>query len=129
MSWAAHRQDSQFLTMALGTVETRTYAAIRRHVTISTLRLRQSIMPYGVAIPKTLRILLKAGADLEARNSAGWTPLMEAASQCAYDVMYLLLEAGADFRAKDENGYPVSSFLLRTPSAPRVSCSNRARSV
>ncbi len=61
--------------------------------------------------PENARILVKAGADLNARNAMGWTPLMAAATMRSYDVMLVLLEAGADFRATEENGYPVSKFM------------------
>lgn len=61
---------------------------------------------------KTARLLIKAGADLNARDSAGWTPLMSAAVLNSFDVMYVLLEAGADFRAKDPMGYTVSWYIL-----------------
>jgi uncharacterized protein len=57
------------------------------------------------------RILIKAGADLNARDSYGKTPLMDAAT-FSFDVMYVLLEAGADIRAKDDAGLPVSYYVL-----------------
>ena len=100
MSWAAHRQDSQFLTMALahgGDPNLRSHPAARYNINLTPTPIYHAIRGRN---PENVRILLKAGADLEARNSAGWTPLMEAASQCAYDVMYLLLEAGAHFRVR-----------------------------
>jgi uncharacterized protein len=58
------------------------------------------------------RILIKAGADLNAKDKDGDTLLMCAAMIQSYDVMYLLLEAGADFRAKNSLGYTVTNELL-----------------
>jgi ankyrin repeat protein len=69
--------------------------------------------------PENARILIKAGADLNVRNSAGWTPLMEAAIHRSYEVMYVLLEAGADFRLTDSFGYSVTYYLLDVKLDPK----------
>jgi hypothetical protein len=72
--------------------------------------------------PENAKILIKAGADLSARDSFGNTPLIEAASSGSFEVMYVLLEAGADYRAKDEWGcYKVTRDLLqeRAGTAPQ----------
>jgi ankyrin repeat protein len=70
---------------------------------------------------ENLRILIKAGANLEARNSFDHTPLLDAACICYYDVVLFLLEAGADFHAKSESGETVGYYMLasrpRGPSA------------
>jgi len=65
------------------------------------------------------RILIKAGADMNARSFDGKTALMEAASQGRYEMMYVLLEAGADPRARNNKGDMASYDLLdRVPPAP-----------
>ncbi len=69
--------------------------------------------------PANARILIKAGADLNVRNSAGWTPLMGAAIDRSYEVMYVLLEAGADFRLTDSFGYSVTYYLLDVRFDPK----------
>jgi ankyrin repeat protein len=61
--------------------------------------------------PENARILIKAGADVNARNWLGRTPLMYAAVIYSYDVAYVLLEAGADFRATDPLGYTFIHYL------------------
>src|SRR5581483_3693204 len=48
-----------------------------------------------------VRLLLAAGADVNARNARGATPLMRARSA---EAVRLLLQAGADLAARDEAG-------------------------
>ena len=56
--------------------------------------------------PEGVRALLDAGADLEARDVYGWTPLMSAArSNENAEVVQLLLDAGADLEARNEYGW------------------------
>ena len=43
--------------------------------------------------------LIQRGADLNARNKAGWTPLHIAVAENSYDKAKMLLEAGADVNA------------------------------
>lgn len=47
-----------------------------------------------------VKVLLEAGADIEARNSKGATALMVAAINRHDDIFLLLLGAGADSNAK-----------------------------
>ena len=49
-------------------------------------------------------ILIKAGANINARNAEGMTPLIIAAAEGNAEVAAKLIEAGADLEAKDENG-------------------------
>ena len=65
--------------------------------------------------PENVRILIKAGADINARDTGGGTPLVAADRTCCYDVMYVLLEAGADFRAKDKLGHTVLYYMRHYP--------------
>lgn len=63
---------------------------------------------------ENVRILVKAGADIHARNQFEETPLIRAAMNDSYEVVYYLLELGADPRTKMDNGmtilYPIQSF-------------------
>ena len=52
----------------------------------------------------TLQVLLKAGADIQARNPAGSTPLIMAARFGREDVVLALVAAGADPRQRNPGG-------------------------
>jgi ankyrin repeat protein len=60
----------------------------------------------------SLKLLLKAGGDVNGRDSRGLTPLHEAARWGWNDVVQFLVENGADLNAKDSRGNtPVDSAL------------------
>jgi ankyrin repeat protein len=48
--------------------------------------------------PTSVRVLLEYGAEVDARDDQGWTPLMAAADGGELDCIWLLLAAGADPR-------------------------------
>lgn len=56
------------------------------------------------AVLKMARILLSAGAEVNARQAGGWTPLHQAATHRLADLVRLLLAHGADVNAKADNG-------------------------
>ena len=60
---------------------------------------------YGDA--DVVRMLLDAGADVNARDCFGWISLMHAAHDEKLDVLKMLLDAGADIDAKDNDGHNV----------------------
>lgn len=75
---------------------------------------------------------LAAGADPDARDPSGWTPLMLAVAQRDLSIMEVLLAAGADIEAVDEGGRtalieaafggspPVVRLLLEAGADPDV---------
>jgi ankyrin repeat protein len=58
------------------------------------------------------RILLAAGANVDARQSGWTTPLMLAAARGNTALVQLLLDAGADVQARDETGRTALDFAL-----------------
>ena len=48
--------------------------------------------------------VLERGADPDAKDNSGWTPLHGAARNGHDRIVQLLLQAGADFGAKDKSG-------------------------
>src|SRR5581483_5057182 len=55
-------------------------------------------------VTQTIRLLLEKGADIEARDEQGQTPLIRAAADAQTGIVKLLLEKGADIEAKDTSG-------------------------
>ena len=52
-----------------------------------------------------VEMLLKAGADVDARNKYGYTALIEASWGSHIDIVRMLLKAGADVNAQNHFGY------------------------
>jgi ankyrin repeat protein len=68
--------------------------------------------------PEEVRLFLAAGADLEAKNDEGETPLLATYDE---DVAIALLEAGADRNAKDEDGKTIiDKAANKDAGIPRV---------
>jgi ankyrin repeat protein len=64
----------------------------------------------GSGTPANVALLLKAGADVDARDEDGWTPLFQALffstlKDHAAANIPILLKAGADVNARTEDGY------------------------
>ncbi len=60
---------------------------------------------FEVATPADVSRCLVAGADLEARDEDGWTPLLHSAAAFGSSkTVQALVEAGADVEARDEVG-------------------------
>ena len=51
-----------------------------------------------------IRVLISEGADVNVRNSGGWTPLMFAAHYSRPEIAELLIEKGAELEARSDDG-------------------------
>ncbi|MBX9791034.1 MAG: ankyrin repeat domain-containing protein [Pirellulales bacterium] len=59
---------------------------------------------YDLILP-AIKAFIDAGADINARNESGNSPLHEAAIRGATDVVKLLLDKGADETARNNDGH------------------------
>ena len=87
-----------------------------------------------------IQMLLEAGADINARDGAGRTPLLAAAESWHCETAILLLELGGDINAHDDEGRTVLSlavsnscekgveFFLRHGADPMLGSSDLLRS-
>lgn len=74
---------------------------------VSVNTMRNTPLHAGLAGPLGIdgaRLLVEAGADVNARQHGGYTPLHSAAQRGALDLIDLLLAAGADARAEADDG-------------------------
>jgi ankyrin repeat protein len=62
-----------------------------------------SAVQYGGNVD-TIKPLLEKGADVNAKDNDGWTPLQFAAKRGSLEIVRLLLENGADAKAKSNDG-------------------------
>ena len=52
---------------------------------------------------EAVHLLISNGADIDACNEDGWTPLFFAVSKCHIEIIKVLLENGADFNKIDKS--------------------------
>ncbi len=67
---------------------------------------------------EALHALIKAGADLNAKDNHGQTPLMYAINGRHLEALHALIKAGADLNAKDNDGYTplhIAEMYLDSP--------------
>jgi uncharacterized protein len=61
--------------------------------------------------PETIKLLLAAGADPNARQAGGFTPLFSAATANRRDLAELLIAQGASAQARDDRGKTAADFV------------------
>lgn len=79
-----------------------------------------------VAPPDIVKLLVDAGADVNATDKDGTTPLMSAASRRDVDSVKYLLEHGADFRTKMPAGLTALGIAKRVNSRPVIELLTKA---
>lgn len=62
---------------------------------------------------KIVHCLLANGAEIEARDFEGWTPLMSAVAKGSIEVVKLLIEVGADINAVGRDQYSVLDIAMQ----------------
>ena len=67
-----------------------------------------------------VKILIDAGADINARGANGYTPLIQAAVINQYRIIYYLLEAGADYKITSTTKLSLISLVERGSVVPRI---------
>ena len=71
--------------------------------------------------PEVVTVLLRAGAEVNARTEPGFTPLMYAAMECANpEVITVLLKAGADIHSRSVSGWTPLMVAAGRSSNPEV---------
>jgi ankyrin repeat protein len=64
----------------------------------------ETVLMLAVSEPDILRVLIKAGSDVNSRDKKGRTALLHAAKRASAESIQVLLDAGADPGAKDDQG-------------------------
>ena len=67
----------------------------------------------GKADPEKVRQLIQDGADVNAKEENGWTPLMLAAIENTTEALTVLLDAGADAKAKNDKGRTALNYARK----------------
>ena len=81
----------------------------------------RAVVPDPNATLPDVTALLEAGADLNARDENGWTPLHTAAAGSKIPgTVTALLEAGADLNAREENGWTPLHLAAGSSETPGI---------
>lgn len=105
MYWAVQHEDEVFLRAALqygGDPNLRTGPMGGTLLHAAT----------GYDTKRKVDLLLDAGADIDARDDYGSTPIVRAAMLNQYDLVYKLLNLGADYRIRNNGGSDVVSCIV-----------------
>ncbi|PWN32478.1 uncharacterized protein FA14DRAFT_161899 [Meira miltonrushii] len=86
----------------------------------ATIRDEDAIGPVNLATSMghadAVRTLIQAGAEINERDSSGWTPLMFAINNANLPLVSFLLSHGADSEAKTSKGVSCEDFILSAPT-------------
>lgn len=113
-----------------GGTEALSYAASRNHLAEA-----KYLLENGVALPKDpyvlrnaagegylelVRLLLDHGADINAKDDQGFTPLLWAAYSGRDDVCLLLVQRGADMEAESKRGETAITYIIGSTHSPKA---------
>lgn len=121
MHWAARHENVAFLKAALEHGGNPNLRAGK----LDKTPLFDTIGVSGSGNKEAMRMLLKSGADIDAKTSGeifgkpmgGKTPIMSAADLARFDIVCELLERGADYKTKDVNGYDLADRVASMKDA------------
>lgn len=126
MAASAYAQTTNFFELARTGTPQDVHAAIDKGANVNGMS-SYGMAPLGLAAsynknPEVITTLLKAGADLEARDKNGKTVLMYAATFNNPDMIAVLLKAGADVNARNtkRDGRTALMFAAEHDPNPEV---------
>ncbi len=102
MHWAVKMKDNRFLEAALEHGGNPNIVAKGMFEDTPIFR----ALSQGI---EKVEILLDAGANIDARNKFGTTPVMTVAGRGDFDLVYYLLERGADYKIKNNAGWTLAN--------------------
>lgn len=112
MYWAVQHRDEVFLKAALEHGGDPNQKVLTWHVMPGDYWHYETLIFGALGEQRDkLDILLAAGADVNAQNSFGNTPVMVAAGRGSFDVVYQLLAHGADYRIKNNSGHTLVDWI------------------
>ncbi len=75
--------------------------------------LNKAVMKHDLA---SVTLMIKKGVDIEVKDIAGRTPLINAAIEDSIPIVKILLEHGANIETQDNNGYSALHFACQNQS-------------
>ncbi len=108
MHWAVRHKDNRFLKVAL---EHGGNPNLVAPYSSTNTFVQTPIFDALIKGIERVEILLDAGANIDAQNDFGSTPVMTAANRARYDLLLFLLERGADYKIKNNAGWTLANIV------------------
>lgn len=104
MHWAVQHKDDEFLKAALK-------HGGNPNLKAGSMGETPLFDAVGYETKKKADLLLDAGADINAQNNHGATPILGAATLGQFDLVYKMLNRGADYSIENKNGYDLARMI------------------